>query len=41
MLNKNIIIAASGTGGHIYPGLSIANELKNRGYNPIFFISDN
>ncbi|MDR3243279.1 MAG: undecaprenyldiphospho-muramoylpentapeptide beta-N-acetylglucosaminyltransferase, partial [Elusimicrobiota bacterium] len=39
--NKNIIIAASGTGGHIYPGLSIANELKNRGYNPIFFISDN
>ncbi|MDR0822345.1 MAG: undecaprenyldiphospho-muramoylpentapeptide beta-N-acetylglucosaminyltransferase [Endomicrobium sp.] len=41
MSNKNIIIAASGTGGHIYPGLAIAAELKNRGFNPIFFISNN
>ncbi|MDR3049002.1 MAG: UDP-N-acetylglucosamine--N-acetylmuramyl-(pentapeptide) pyrophosphoryl-undecaprenol N-acetylglucosamine transferase [Elusimicrobiota bacterium] len=40
-INKNIIIAASGTGGHIYPGLTIAAELKNRGFNPVFFISNN
>jgi UDP-N-acetylglucosamine--N-acetylmuramyl-(pentapeptide) pyrophosphoryl-undecaprenol N-acetylglucosamine transferase len=40
--SKNkIIIATSGTGGHIYPGLALANELKNKGYIPIFFISDN
>ena len=25
--NKKIIIFAAGTGGHVYPGLSIANEL--------------
>ncbi len=40
-MNKNIIIAASGTGGHIYPGISIANEFKGQGYNPVFFLSDN
>jgi len=31
--NKNIVIAAGGTGGHIYPGLAIAKELINRGYS--------
>ena len=25
-----VVIAAGGTGGHIYPGLTIANELKAR-----------
>jgi UDP-N-acetylglucosamine--N-acetylmuramyl-(pentapeptide) pyrophosphoryl-undecaprenol N-acetylglucosamine transferase len=38
---ENIIIAASGTGGHIYPGISLAEEFKNKGFNPIFFISNN
>lgn len=28
--NKKIIIFAAGTGGHIYPGLSIANFLKSK-----------
>ncbi|MDR3275268.1 MAG: undecaprenyldiphospho-muramoylpentapeptide beta-N-acetylglucosaminyltransferase [Endomicrobium sp.] len=41
MKNKSIVIAASGTGGHIYPGIALAEEFKNRGYNPIFFISNN
>ena len=27
--NKNIIISGGGTGGHIFPAISIANELKN------------
>ncbi|MDR1941526.1 MAG: undecaprenyldiphospho-muramoylpentapeptide beta-N-acetylglucosaminyltransferase [Endomicrobium sp.] len=38
---KNIIIAASGTGGHIYPGIALALELKNEGFNPVFFVSSN
>jgi UDP-N-acetylglucosamine--N-acetylmuramyl-(pentapeptide) pyrophosphoryl-undecaprenol N-acetylglucosamine transferase len=38
---KNIIIAASGTGGHIYPGIALAREFQNKGYNPIFFINNN
>ena len=25
-----VIIAAGGTGGHIYPGVAIANEFKRR-----------
>ena len=25
-----VLIAAGGTGGHIYPGLTIANEIKQR-----------
>ncbi len=29
-VNKNILIASGGTGGHIYPSLSLANFLKNR-----------
>ena len=43
MENKklNVIIAASGTGGHIYPGIAIAREFKERGYNPVFFVSGN
>jgi len=41
MKNKSIIIASSGTGGHIYPGITLAEEFKNKGYNPVFFISNN
>jgi UDP-N-acetylglucosamine--N-acetylmuramyl-(pentapeptide) pyrophosphoryl-undecaprenol N-acetylglucosamine transferase len=36
---KNIFIAASGTGGHIYPGIAVADELKT--LNPIFILSAN
>ncbi|MDR2428019.1 MAG: undecaprenyldiphospho-muramoylpentapeptide beta-N-acetylglucosaminyltransferase [Endomicrobium sp.] len=39
--NKNIIIAVSGTGGHIYPGIALAREFQNKGCNPIFFINNN
>lgn len=41
MRNGNIIIASSGTGGHIYPGIALAEEFKSKGYNPVFFISNN
>ena len=35
-----IAIVAGGTGGHIYPALALADELKNRGNN-ILFIGSN
>ena len=38
---KKIIIAASGTGGHIYPGIAVAEELKELGCKPVFFLSNN
>ncbi|MCL2145017.1 MAG: undecaprenyldiphospho-muramoylpentapeptide beta-N-acetylglucosaminyltransferase [Endomicrobia bacterium] len=41
MKNMNIIIAASGTGGHIYPGIALALEMKEKGFDPVFFISNN
>ncbi len=37
----NILIAVSGTGGHVYPGIALAGELKNKGYNPIFIANNN
>ena len=30
-MSKKILIMAGGTGGHIFPALSISNELKKRG----------
>ena len=38
---KNILIAVSGTGGHVYPGIALAYELKQNGYNPIFVVNNN
>ncbi|MGB5463071.1 MAG: glycosyltransferase, partial [Aureibaculum sp.] len=32
----NILISGGGTGGHIYPAIAIANELKNRDPNAQF-----
>jgi len=38
---KNMLIAVSGTGGHVYPGIALAYELKTLGYNPIFVVNNN
>ena len=32
MKNKRALIVAGGTGGHVFPGLAIANELQDRDY---------
>lgn len=31
--NKNIVIMAGGTGGHIFPGLAVGKALEKRGYS--------
>ena len=38
---KNILIAVSGTGGHVYPGIALAYELKQAGCNPVFIVNNN
>ena len=38
-MKKNILIACSGTGGHFYPGLVLAEEL-NQNHNVIVLINE-
>jgi UDP-N-acetylglucosamine--N-acetylmuramyl-(pentapeptide) pyrophosphoryl-undecaprenol N-acetylglucosamine transferase len=38
-MKKYIIISSSGTGGHIYPAILLAEEFKEVGYNIVFFIN--
>ena len=35
MKNKKIVIAAGGTGGHIFPALSLYDNFKKKNYNVI------
>ncbi len=35
---KRVLIAAGGTGGHFYPGLVAAQELKKRGWEPLLIV---
>ena len=40
MEQKNIVIMAGGTGGHIFPGLAVAEALKEKGYS-IYWLGAN
>ncbi len=39
MSTLNILIACGGTGGHLFPGIAVAQELRRRGHHPILLIS--
>lgn len=41
MNSKTIVIAAGGTGGHLYPGIALASVLRKRGCDPVFFVRMN
>lgn len=40
MHDKNILIMAGGTGGHVYPALAVADGLKDKGFNLFWLGTD-
>ncbi len=40
MESRNIVIACGGTGGHLFPGLAVAEELQRRGHRVLIIKSE-
>ncbi len=38
MAERRALIVAGGTGGHFYPGLVLAQELRARGWEPLVVV---